>query len=128
MYLSSILATAGLCVAAAVPRQADDACTNPPKRVEWRTLSANAQKHYIDSVLCLTTKPSGLGHAKTSRYDDFTWVHTNLDKESTWPPYHYTYALVLGVHLTYCVAASSLCRPISPLAPPLRAGIRGCAP
>ncbi|KAK8023722.1 hypothetical protein PG993_011788 [Apiospora rasikravindrae] len=65
---------------ALVSRQGDAAaCTAPQKRVEWRTLDAATQKQYTDAVLCLRTKPSKLG-LSTTLYDDFTWVHANLDK------------------------------------------------
>ncbi|KAI8931396.1 hypothetical protein NX059_011726 [Plenodomus lindquistii] len=79
MHVFSFLFTAGLCAAAVVPRQTDNACTNPSKRVEWRSLSAEAKKDYTDAVLCLTKKPSELGNVGTTRYDDFTYVHTTMD-------------------------------------------------
>ena len=77
----SLIFSAGLCAAATVPRQADNGCTNPVKRVEWRTLGAAKQKQYVDAVLCLKTKPSGMG-LNTTRYDDFPYVHTKLNHES----------------------------------------------
>jgi len=73
--------SAGLCAAATIPRQADNECTTPVKRVEWRTLSTENQKQYIDAVLCLKTKPSSLG-LNTTRYDDFPYIHTKLDETS----------------------------------------------
>ncbi|KAJ7093948.1 hypothetical protein B0H15DRAFT_147237 [Mycena belliarum] len=77
---SFFVLSAGLCAAAAaVSLQVGDACDNPVKRVEWRTLGTENQKQYIEAVLCLKTKPSGLG-LNTTRYDDFPYVHTKLDK------------------------------------------------
>ncbi|KAK7991413.1 Tyrosinase [Apiospora saccharicola] len=76
MRFSSLALSAGLAAAATIP---DTGCANPPKRVEWRTLGAEGQKQYVDAVLCLKTKPSGMG-LNTTRYDDFPHVHTKLDK------------------------------------------------
>ncbi|KAK2032532.1 Di-copper centre-containing protein [Colletotrichum zoysiae] len=81
MYVSTVLFSAGLAAAAALPRQAEGTCTNPPKRVEWRTLDREAQQHYVDSVKCMTEKPSEMGLANTTRYDDFAYVHTKLDHQ-----------------------------------------------
>ncbi|KAK8044124.1 Di-copper centre-containing protein [Apiospora rasikravindrae] len=81
MQFSSFLLSAGLCAAATIPREAaagENACANPAKRVEWRTMDAAVQKQYIDAVKCLKTKPSGMG-LNTTRYDDFPYVHTHLD-------------------------------------------------
>jgi tyrosinase len=77
----SLILSAGFCTAATISRQADNTCSNPAQRVEWRTISAEIRKQYIDAVLCLKTKPSGIG-LDTSRYDDFPYVHTKLDKSS----------------------------------------------
>ena len=79
-----LILSAGFCAAAIVPRQVDNTCTNPVKRVEWRKLGAEKQKQYIDAVLCLKTKPSSMG-LNTTRYDDFPYVHTKLDKTSKCP-------------------------------------------
>ncbi|KAK8118267.1 uncharacterized protein PG998_006548 [Apiospora kogelbergensis] len=79
MRFSSLVLSASLGAAATIPRQAGDACANPAKRVEWRTMTPEVQKQYVDAVLCLKTKPSGMG-LNTSRYDDFPYVHTKLDK------------------------------------------------
>lgn len=77
----SLILSAGFCTAATISRQADSTCSDPVQRVEWRTMSAETRKQYIDAVLCLKTKPSGIG-LDTSRYDDFPYVHTKLDKSS----------------------------------------------
>ncbi|KAK3498101.1 uncharacterized protein B0T23DRAFT_394280 [Neurospora hispaniola] len=79
MRLSGLFLSASLGAAATIPRQADNGCADPAKRVEWRTLGADVQKQYIDAVLCLKTKPSGIG-LNTTRYDDFPYVHSHLDK------------------------------------------------
>jgi tyrosinase len=67
-----------LCSAAAVPKT----CENAPKRVEWRQMDQAARQQYTDAVLCLTTKPSSLG-LNSTLYDDFPYVHSKLDKQST---------------------------------------------
>ena len=85
MRFAPLIVTAELCAAALIPRQ-HSTCVNPVKRVEWRELDAALQTQYIDAVLCLKTKPSKLG-VNTTRYDDFPYVHTHLDKSSV---YHYT--------------------------------------
>ena len=77
----SLIISASFSAAATIPHQADNTCSNPAQRVEWRTMSAETRKQYIDAVLCLKTKPSGIG-LNTSRYDDFPYVHTKLDKTS----------------------------------------------
>jgi hypothetical protein len=82
MRVPSLLLSASLSTAATIRRQTDNTtCTNPVKRVEWRTLGAEVQKQYVDAVLCLKTKPSGIG-LDSSRYDDFPYVHTKLDTSS----------------------------------------------
>jgi tyrosinase len=82
MHFSSILLFAGLTTARVVQRQETTGCTNPVKRVEFRTLDNTARKQYTDAVKCLATKPSMLG-LNTTLYDDFTYVHTHLNTEST---------------------------------------------
>ncbi|KAK8054779.1 hypothetical protein PG993_000006 [Apiospora rasikravindrae] len=80
MQLLRLLSLSSAVSAAALvqPRQA---CTNPEKRVEFRTLDAAAQKQYTDAVMCLATKPSGLNLGlNTTLYDDFSYVHTHLNK------------------------------------------------
>lgn len=81
MHLRSILLLAGLAAAYVVPRQEAKGCTKPVKRVEFRTLDNTVRKQYTDAVVCLTTKPSMLG-LNTTLYDDFTYVHTQLNEES----------------------------------------------
>lgn len=70
---------AGLCAAGVIPRQATN-CTNPEKRVEWRQMTADNQQQYVASVLCLKTKSSRIG-LSTSLYDDFPYVHVQLDAQ-----------------------------------------------
>jgi tyrosinase len=83
MYFTSILSLASLAAARALPRQETSGCTNPVKRVEFRSLDNAARKLYTDAVKCLTTKPSMLG-LNTTLYDDFTYVHTQLSSDSTY--------------------------------------------
>jgi tyrosinase len=82
MQLHSILLFAGVSAARVISRQETTGCTNPVKRVEFRTLDNVARKQYTDAVKCLTTKPSMLG-LNTTLYDDFVYVHTQLNSDST---------------------------------------------
>ncbi|KAF5022988.1 hypothetical protein F66182_4945 [Fusarium sp. NRRL 66182] len=52
--------------------------SQPQVRVEWRQLSSSAQADYIKSVKCLDKLPSKIG-LKTSRYNDFPYIHTKLN-------------------------------------------------
>jgi tyrosinase len=81
MRLFSIWVAAGIVGAVHLPRQSQNDCANPVKRVEWRTLSDTVRKSYIEAVLCLKTKPSRLG-LSTPLYDDFAYVHRQLNNES----------------------------------------------
>lgn len=83
MRFLPLVLSASLCCAAVVPQHAIDTCTDPPKRIEWRQLGAETQKQYIDAVLCLKTKSSNMG-LNTTRYDDFPYIHTHLDKTSSY--------------------------------------------
>lgn len=56
-------------------------CENPRLRVEWREMDPVDQQSYLDSVLCLKTKPSRIGLTGTL-YDDFPYVHFNLSSQS----------------------------------------------
>jgi len=80
MHFSSIFLLAGIAAARVLPRQ-ESGCTNPVKRVEFRSLDIAARKQYTDAVKCLATKPSMLG-LNTTLYDDFTYVHTQLNTKS----------------------------------------------
>ncbi|KAK0658285.1 Tyrosinase-like protein orsC [Lasiodiplodia hormozganensis] len=55
-------------------------CSDPPVRKEWRKLSDDEKKSYIDAVKCLQTKSarttSYFSGART-RYDDFVALHIN---------------------------------------------------
>lgn len=52
-----------------------------PLRVEWRSLSSAAKADYISAVKCLDGLPSKIG-LETSRYNDFPYVHAQLNNES----------------------------------------------
>jgi hypothetical protein len=54
-------------------------CQNPSIRHEWRTLSTDEKRAYIDAVVCLTKTPSIVGRNQTL-FDDFPWIHSNLGK------------------------------------------------
>ncbi|KAK6850538.1 monooxygenase [Apiospora arundinis] len=105
MRFSSLVLSASLGAAATIIRQADNGCTNPTKRVEWRTMTPEVQKQYVNAVLCLKTKPSGMG-LNTSRYDDFPYVHTNLDKTihsvAMFLPWHRLFVQVYEESLRNC--------------------------
>jgi tyrosinase len=78
----SALLTAGAVTVAAVPTyRATKNCEHPTKRIEWRQLEAQDQQSYLDSVLCLKTKPSRRGLSSTL-YDDFGHVHFELNSYS----------------------------------------------
>lgn len=55
------------------------ACLSPQKRVEWRELGADNQQNYINAVKCLKTKPSRIGLQESTLYDDFPYVHFQLN-------------------------------------------------
>ncbi|KAK6858933.1 hypothetical protein PG995_004786 [Apiospora arundinis] len=80
-------------------------CTNPQKRVEWRTLDATTQKQYTDAVLCLTTKPSQLG-LNTTLYEDFVWVHAHLNEQihfvAQFLPWHRYFVHLYETQLRNC--------------------------
>jgi hypothetical protein len=46
-------------------------------RREWRSLSKEEKKSYLDSVVCLHERPSRLG-LNQSLYHDFAWVHYRI--------------------------------------------------
>ncbi|KAJ0415561.1 hypothetical protein BJY00DRAFT_293349 [Aspergillus carlsbadensis] len=60
-------------------------CSNPPVRKEWRELSHQEKKEYIDAVQCLTTVDSisGLDGA-ANRFDDFQAVHSDQTPSIHW--------------------------------------------
>ncbi|RYP78270.1 hypothetical protein DL771_000747 [Monosporascus sp. 5C6A] len=109
MHFVRLLSLSGLASAAALlrPRQASTGCTNPEKRVEFRTLDTAAQKKYTDAVMCLATKPSTLGlNLNTTLYDDFTYVHTRLNDiihyVSMFLPWHRYFVQLYQNHLKDC--------------------------
>ncbi|PVI05329.1 Di-copper centre-containing protein [Periconia macrospinosa] len=106
MYLAQLLSLTGLAAAVAVPRQAStQECTNPVKRVEFRTLDAATRKQYTDAVMCLSTKPSSIG-LNTSLYDDFTYVHTHLNSKihyvASFLPWHRYFTYLYEKQLNAC--------------------------
>ena len=87
-FFTALTIASVIAPAVAVPAisiKTDALCINPPKRVEWRELSAADQKGYIDAVLCLKTKPSRIGLKKSTLYDDFPYVHFKLNDWSKFP-------------------------------------------
>ncbi|KAL2060772.1 hypothetical protein VTL71DRAFT_9414 [Oculimacula yallundae] len=109
MHFLQVILMSGLVSAAAFinPRQASSGhgCTNPEKRVEFRTLDAAAQTQYTNAVMCLSTKPSTLG-LNTTLYDDFTYVHTHLNTiihfVSMFLPWHRYFVQLYHNHLREC--------------------------
>ena len=55
------------------------ACLLPQKRIEWRELGADNQQNYINAVKCLKTKSSRIGLQESTLYDDFPYVHFQLN-------------------------------------------------
>ncbi|KAL3419621.1 monooxygenase [Phlyctema vagabunda] len=53
-------------------------------RHEWSSVSQGVRDNYIESVLCLATKPSRIG-LNSTLYDDFPWIHNQLASESKSP-------------------------------------------
>ncbi|CAI0654037.1 unnamed protein product [Colletotrichum noveboracense] len=62
-----------------VKRQTNNTCTQPLVRKEWRTLSTEDRKSYIDAVKCLYNKPAvnskEILPGVTNRYEDFVGDH-----------------------------------------------------
>jgi tyrosinase len=54
-------------------------CQNPSIRREWRTLSTDEKRAYLDAVVCLTSTPSIVGRNQTL-FDGFPWIHTSIGK------------------------------------------------
>lgn len=80
--LSSVLAASTLATAAAIPsKNSTELCEKPSKRNEWRQLKPEDQQSYLDSVLCLKTKPSRQG-LNSTLYDDFAHIHFELNTYS----------------------------------------------
>ncbi|KAF5667277.1 monophenol monooxygenase (tyrosinase) [Fusarium heterosporum] len=85
--------------------KAGKSCTDPAKRIEWRELDPADQKGYIDSVLCLKTKPSRMG-LNSSLYDDFPHLHFKLNDwihgGSPFLPWHRYFGVVYERALRDC--------------------------
>ncbi|KAH7173346.1 uncharacterized protein B0J16DRAFT_418652 [Fusarium flagelliforme] len=105
LTIASVIAPA-VAVPALPAVKADGTCINPPKRVEWRELSAANQKGYIDAVLCLKTKPSRIGLKESTLYDDFPYVHFKLNDwihgASPFLPWHRYFGVVYEQALREC--------------------------
>jgi hypothetical protein len=54
--------------------EASSNCTEPLIRKEWRSLSKEEKKGYLDAFQCFIDSPSQLG-MNGSLYDDFSWAH-----------------------------------------------------
>ncbi|KAK0388453.1 hypothetical protein NLU13_4697 [Sarocladium strictum] len=54
--------------------QASSNCTEPLIRKEWRSLSRDEKKNYLEAFQCFIDSPSHLG-MNGSLYDDFSWAH-----------------------------------------------------
>jgi hypothetical protein len=87
MYFS-LLAFPVLAVGAALIPRNISTCSNPPTRIEWRSLPLEERTSYVNAVNCLATKPSRIGLG-TSLYDDFPHIHNELDKRSMSPDHIY---------------------------------------
>lgn len=60
-------------------------CHHPSLRQEWRSLSREEKKNYIDAVQCLKDIPSEIGLNQTL-YDDFPWVHKHIGEYCPYIP------------------------------------------
>ncbi|KAJ4027870.1 hypothetical protein NW752_000116 [Fusarium irregulare] len=102
MLFASLLTSAALGAAAATSSQ----CQNPPKRVEWRELGASGQQQYLKAVTCLQSTASELGLENATRADDFTYVHSHLDKQihfvASFLPWHRLFVHVYEKALRKC--------------------------
>ncbi|KLU90675.1 hypothetical protein MAPG_10527 [Magnaporthiopsis poae ATCC 64411] len=110
MHIASFLFPS-LAAAAVARRQgggdSGSSCRNLQKRAEFRTLDAAVQKQYTDAVLCMTKKPSELGKGlNTTLYDDFTYIHTHLNKEihyvAQFLPWHRYFVLLYENQVRKC--------------------------
>lgn len=61
--------------------QASSTCTKPYFRREWRSLSTDEKKEYMDAFQCFIDSPSVLG-LNGSLYNDFSWVHNLIAHSS----------------------------------------------
>ncbi|KAI0490216.1 Di-copper centre-containing protein [Xylaria cf. heliscus] len=68
----------GSLVGVATVALAQQSCTNPQKREEFRDLKPADRESYVKAVQCLATKPSSIG-LNTTLYDDFPYVHSKMD-------------------------------------------------
>lgn len=83
MHVLRFTALMGLATAATINlrQTGQSTCVDAPIRIEWRELTPDVQQNYIESVLCMKTKPSRIG-LSTSLYDDFPYVHQKYNKIS----------------------------------------------
>ncbi|KAK4224266.1 tyrosinase [Podospora fimiseda] len=89
-------------------------CINPSIRKEWRTLSTETQKSYLNAIICLAHTPSILGYTSFTLYDDFPWVHLQMapyihNNSPLFLPWHRRF-----IHL-YSFLLSTQCNFSSPL-------------
>lgn len=59
---------------ASASASASGACSDPYFRKEWRSLSEDEKKDYLDAFQCLIDSPSAIG-LNGSLYNDMSWVH-----------------------------------------------------
>ncbi|KAH7304751.1 hypothetical protein B0I35DRAFT_454600 [Stachybotrys elegans] len=77
-------AVATISVATALPsvsRARQAGCSSPEIRKSWNDANDAERGAYLDAAVCLTTKPSRLGHTGTTIHDDFAWVHNKLFRD-----------------------------------------------
>lgn len=79
-FIFILLAICTCCYAGVIPRQ--ESCSEPVTRKEWRSLSDTEKSEYIEAVQCLKDTPSRLDTSSASLYDDFAYVHRELDTSS----------------------------------------------
>ncbi|KAL6703677.1 hypothetical protein ACN47E_009451 [Coniothyrium glycines] len=75
-----------VCSAVAIPLNPRmGTCVDPLKRLEWRQLSSDEKKAYLDAVICLTTTDAISGIAGTvNRFDDHVAIHSSQATQNHW--------------------------------------------
>jgi tyrosinase len=87
MKLLQLTALAGAALAVPADLSSRQTCSSPKLRKSWSKATAAEKTAYINAALCLVTKPSRLKVADHSTlYDDFSYVHAHLTKESEYHP------------------------------------------
>jgi hypothetical protein len=84
-FASGYRSGGGALEAPASSPQRSSNCTEPLIRKEWRSLSKEEKKSYLDAFQCFIDSPSQLG-MNGSLYDDFSWAHNLVAHSSESSP------------------------------------------